>query len=252
MTEITHLLALLKQRQDTLGLSERALCRAAGVSEQAIKRLRAGHQPNGATRAKLLACLGAAEDLPLVSEARAPLAAAVPTRRTVPVIGHADSQRWYPSGPPWQREGERLMLPPLHPSVPRFAIALTGPGLDRLYPSATLLIAAPYPDLGREPTPGDRVLVLRHQGPHGWNLGAWEYGAGPDGQGLLWPRTQARDLAQPLVLTEPPALPTLGVDGLPLATGAAVALIGVIAQTLQPEPWLADWDKSSERNAGEN
>ena len=38
MTMMTDLLARLKQRQDDLGLSERALCRAAGVSEQAVKQ----------------------------------------------------------------------------------------------------------------------------------------------------------------------------------------------------------------------
>lgn len=253
MTAMTDLLALLQQRQEALGLSERALCRAAGVSEQAIKRLRAGHTPNGETRAKLLAFLGIAPGIALAPGVPPSLAALQPTRRAVPVIGESDAQRWYPSGLPWQPGGERLMLPALHSTLPRFAVTRTGAGLDRLYPRGTLLIAAPYPALGRSPEPGDRVLVLQHDGARGWALGAWEYGVGPDGQGLLWPRAQADDLAQPLVLTEPPTLAPLGPDGLPeIRSPAAITLIGVIVQTLQPEPWLADNDRFHEGNVGED
>lgn len=253
MTAMTDLLALLKQRQETLGVSERGLCRAAGVSEQAIKRLRAGHAPNGETRAKLLTFLGMAPGIALAPGARPPLAVLQPTRRAVQVIGVSDAQRWYLSGLPWQPGGERLMLPPSHSTLPRFAVTRTGAGLDRLYPRGTLLIAAPYPALGRPPEPGDRVLVLQHDSARGWALGAWEYGAGPDGQGLLWPRAQAENLAQPLVLTTRPALAPLGPDGLPeIQEASAITLIGVIVQTLQPEPWLADCDSFYEDNAGED
>lgn len=253
MMTMTDLLARLKQRQDDLGLSERALCRAAGVSEQAVKRLRAGHQPNGATRAKLLAFLGSEAGLALVPDISLPRASPLPARRTVPVIGVADSVRWHPS-PLLRLAGEeRLLLPALVPAIPRFAVRLSGPGLDRLYPPGTLLVAASYSDLGRPPMPGDRVLLLRQEMLQGWSLGAWEYGAGPDGQGLLWPRSRADGLAQPLVLTVPPALAPVGPDGFPqVQHAAAFTLIGVILHSLQPEPWLADRDVFSEENLGED
>lgn len=250
MTRVTDLLARLKQQQDALGLSERALCRAAGVSEQAVKRLRAGHRPNAETWARLAAFLA------LEGPSSSPPIAALPLPRPVgiPVIGTTNGTTWHASRLSWAGDPRPLRLPTVAglPTAPRFAFDRQGPGLDRLYPLGSLLILMSYPDLGRAPAIGDRLVALRYAADGRWNCAAWEYAEGPDGQALLWPRSDAADLQAPLLLGTSPTLAPTGPDGLPAVTAAAgVLLLGVVVQSLQPEPWLPEIQEKEEF-AGEN
>ncbi len=241
MTHVIDLLDRLKQQQERLGLSERGLCRAAGVSEQAIKRLRAGHRPNAETWARLTSFL-ALEGVSATDRSISPVP--LPRPAGVPLVGTTDGRRWHAPPLPWMGEIERpLRLPaaPHLPTAPRFAVWHRGPGLDRLYPVGSLLILMSYPDLGRAPLPGDRVIALRGAADGRWNCAGWEYAEGPDGQALLWQRSYATDLPDPLLLgTSPPLTPT-GPEGLPAVTNiGSLQLLGVIVQSLQPEPWLTE------------
>lgn len=78
----------------------------------------------------------------------------------------------------------------------KFALTVDGPSMNELYPEGSILVCVDFYELGREPRPGERVIVHRHKGGQ-TEATVKEYRL-VDGDPWLWPRSTHPEHQTPL------------------------------------------------------
>ena len=110
--------------------------------------------------------------------------------------------------------------------VERFGLQVRGASMDRVYPDGTIVIVVRYGDIGRLPTPGERVVVLRRSHQSGeFEATLKEYEIDRQGRQVLWPRSTDPEFQTPFILSE---------GDLPLADGAESLPASVSAGAFRP------------------
>lgn len=234
------LLAIIRERLEALGLSERKACLNARLKVDAIRQIKRGHRPHVDKLAALAPVLG----VPLASLVSAlgpdgaepePSRAATHTATGIPVVGRVQAGYWTGAHEWPNDERFSVAVPPLrsHPGLRRYGLVVTGQSMNRVYPENTIAICAKYLDLGRAPLPGDRVVCIRRDpASEDFEATIKEYQPGLDGQHMLWPRSNDKAHQAPIMLPGPPAAGEWVHDA-----GTPDLLIeAMVVQTICPEP----------------
>lgn len=214
-----NLIAFITEAREARKLSERAFCRECGISEQAIKSLRAGHKLSVDVLQKITDYLGTSSDaLMALANEEAPeygvklprVKSALALSDNVAVIGQVQAGTWRPALE-WSGSDRFHVSVPQHPilgKIQRYALMVNGDSMDKVYPHGTIIIVASYIDIGRNPRPGERVICVRRDLATGeFEATVKEYAQGLDGQHMLWPRSNNPEHQAPIYL---PSLPHLG------------------------------------------
>jgi hypothetical protein len=102
----------------------------------------------------------------------------------------------------------------------RFGLLVRGNSMNRLYPEGTIVLVIRFGDLGRDPAPGERVVVVRRDRKTGeFEATLKEYDRDAQGRHILWPRSADPEFQSPIVLSGQIPLP-LGEEALPAAVSA--------------------------------
>lgn len=123
----------------------------------------------------------------------------------VPIIGEVQAGSWREAVelPPEEWRYVPAQADPRYPGVPRFALVLRGPSMDKLYPDGTVLICVKLIDLGRDPVPGEKVICQRRDLAGLMEATVKELVAEKDGSFWLWPRSNHPAHQQPIPLVKP-------------------------------------------------
>lgn len=234
------LLAIIRERLEALGLSERKACLNARLKVDAIRQIKRGHRPHvdklaalapvlGVSLASLVNALG-----PDRAEPEAPRAA-THAASGIPVVGRVQAGYWTAAHEWPIDERFSVAVPPLrsYPGLRRYGLVITGQSMNRVYPENTIAICAKYLDLGRAPLPGDRVVCIRRDpASEDFEATIKEYQPGLDGQHMLWPRSNDPAHQAPIMLPGPPEAGEWVHDA-----GTPDLLIeAMVVQTICPEP----------------
>lgn len=204
------LLSRIKERLDALALSERKACLNAEVGINTIRHIRVRqHAPKPAALAKLANALGvppayfldaAAGDVKVNQQhPMAPILATIYVKGAVQAGAWQEALEWPASE--WQAvyapSDER------YKNVEKFGLVVRGNSMNKRYPEGSIVIAVKLSDLGREPNPGERVVVLRRMA----NCSEMEatvkrYEIDEEGRHILWPESYDPKYQTPIMLDE--------------------------------------------------
>ena len=107
-----------------------------------------------------------------------------------------EKSRWYPAPVAAVRRFAHL---------PQFGLEVVGPSMNELWPDGSIVICVKLIDLGRDATPGEKVVVLRRQGNGQIEATLKELRQDPQGAFWLWPRSKDPNFQQPWCLARPDA-----------------------------------------------
>jgi repressor LexA len=231
------LLAAIDARLGELKLSERKACLKAGLHPDAIRSIRRGSQPKIDKIDALALALGVPlavfRDLASRNAGAPPPATSVHDK--VPLVGFVQAGYWTAAYELPPEDHEFYSPPPLN--APRgakiFALQVRGESMNKIYPDSSILFIASYPDLGLLPNTGDKLVCLRRSPTtDDFEATAKQYELGPDGQHVLWPRSNDPDHQQPIVL--PNGLPLAEWGDIP-AGSADTLILGKVIGSFRPE-----------------
>lgn len=124
--------------------------------------------------------------------------------RQIPVVGYVQAGVWLETIELLLEDRFDIPLP-IQSGFDGFIVQgliVRGASMDLLYPHGTVLAVVKLMDLGRDPRPGERVVVFRHK--HGeTEATVKEYQIGKDGVARLWPRSTHPDFQSPILVTPP-------------------------------------------------
>lgn len=199
------LLSRIAERLAALWLSERAACKLAGVGENSIRHIRVrGHAPKADTLAKLAIALRVPPSyfLDVATDVTAAASNTAVSLGTVHVRGAVQAGVWS-EATEWPSDEWYAVTVPLsvkYMDAEKFGLEVRGTSMDRLYPDGTVVIAVKFSDIGRNPRPGERVVVLRRN-TAGVEATLKEYALDERGRHVLWPRSSDPEFQVPFVLT---------------------------------------------------
>jgi SOS-response transcriptional repressor LexA len=121
---------------------------------------------------------------------------------SIPIVGSVQAGHWRPAQ---QREADEArsvpyVAPPAWRSMPVVAFDLHGHSMDRVYPAGSVLLAVSYNDIGRDPRPGERVIVQRYRHDE-VEASCKELRSGPGGL-ELWPLSTRPEHQDPLPVSK--------------------------------------------------
>lgn len=128
------------------------------------------------------------------------------------------------------------------PSLPgqetweKYALRVRGDSMNKFYPEGSIVIVAPFFDVGRPPKPQDHVICLRRDVTDEYEATIKELQLGPDGQLILWPRSTNPDHQSPIHLPTPPHITNWGE--LHDTGDADVIFAGLVVQAVCPAPYF--------------
>lgn len=102
---------------------------------------------------------------------------------------------------------------PGHSAARQFGLEVRGPSMDELYPPGSIVVCVKLIDLGRDPRPGERVIVQRRS-DLGVEATVKELRQDEHGTYWLWPRSRHPEFQQPWKLQHNGEPDQAGVDGL--------------------------------------
>lgn len=207
------LISRINERMEALGLSGRKTCALAGVGENAIRNIRAGHAPKPTTLHKLAQTLGVPDSYFLEAAASATRGDSlaetpkeeIPHIETVYVKGIVqaglwqDALEWAPS------DWVPVFIPtdPRYPHITRFGLEVRGPSMNKVYPEGSIIIAINLDDLGRWPRTGERVVIqCRAKNSSDMEATVKRYELTPDGKQILWPESYDPLYQTPIILND--------------------------------------------------
>lgn len=231
-----ELLRRIGERLKAVKLSERKALMKAGIGLDFVRDIRRrGHSP----KVDKLAALARATQTPLsyfteVAEPDPPPStfalSKVTVRGSVQAGVWREAMEWMPD------EWFAVTVPadPRYPDIERFGLIVRGTSMDRLYPDGTIILAVRFADLGRGPSSGERVVVLRRDKQSGeYEATLKEYVVDGSGRHVLWPRSSDPEFQTPIVLAGPLSEVT-GDEVIP-----AVASAGNLHDSGEPDVMIA-------------
>lgn len=209
----TLLLSRINERLNALGLSARKTCAMAGVGENTIRNIRAGHAPKPANLHKLAKILGVPDSYFLEAAAQAtreevppnPTKPTFSAVETVYVKGKVQAGLWQDALEWPISDWLSVYIPPdpRYPDVERFGLEVCGSSMNKIYPEGSIVIAVRLDDLGRSPRSGERVIVQRRaKNSSDMEATVKRYELTPDGQHILWPESYDPLYQTPIILND--------------------------------------------------
>ena len=155
----------LDRRMKKKGWSWRRTSLEAGLEETAVKQIMYGRSlsPRGETLRKLANAFGCSvDDLLGACDAHK---TTLGTHRLVrvEVLGSVHAGEWVEAYE-WAHAERYMVEVPVevrYDALPKFALEVRGSSMNLVYPEGTIIICVLFFDLGFEPSPGRRVVVLR-------------------------------------------------------------------------------------------
>lgn len=117
----------------------------------------------------------------------------------IPVIGVVEAGSWRPTLEIDDKPLVPWVAPPAFRTYSVVAFELRGHSMDRVYPHGSIILAVTYVELGREPRPGERVIVQRYAHDE-VEATCKQLRVGSTGQLELWPESTRPEHQAPLVL----------------------------------------------------
>lgn len=125
----------------------------------------------------------------------------VPGPRTatqISVIGVVEAGAWRPAvEPPAGTSRVPWVAPSAYRGYTVVAFELAGHSMDKVYPHGSIILAVAYSDLGRDPRPGERVIVQRYAHDE-VEASCKDFRVGPQGHLELWPLSTRPEHQKPL------------------------------------------------------
>lgn len=207
------LLSRINERLELLGLSVRRACAMAGVGENTVRNIRAGHAPKPANLHKLAQVLGVPDAYLLEPAAIAKQDSKIPPEErhqisaveTVYVKGKVQAGLWQEALEWPVNDWIPVYIPadPRFPDVGRFGLEVCGPSMNKIYPEGSIIIAVTLDDLGRWPKSGERVVIQR-RAKHSSDMEATvkKYEQTDEGKHILWPESYDPLYQMPIILND--------------------------------------------------
>lgn len=240
------LLSRINERMDALGLSARKTCAMAGVGENTIRNIRAGHAPKPANLHKLAKTLGVPDShfLEAAAQAKREGAPEEPEKphfsavETVYVKGRVQAGLWQDALEWPVSDWLPVYIPadPRFPQIERFGLEVCGPSMNKVYPEGSIIIAVNLDDLGRCPRSGERVVIqCRAKNSSDMEATVKRYEVTQDGQHILWPESYDPLYQTPIILED--LAQDMGEHGLNAGNGAChdMKIIAVVVGSYRPE-----------------
>lgn len=240
------LISRINERMAELGLSGRKACAMAGVGENSIRNIRAGHAPKPATLHKLAQVLRVPDSFLLEAAAVAtresgeapPPQNKAPQIETVYVKGAVQAGLWQ-EALEWPASDWLPVYIPTddrYPHITRFGLEVRGPSMNRVYPEGSIIIAVRLDDLGRWPRSGERVVVqCRAENSSDMEATVKKYEQTEAGQHILWPESYDPRYQTPIILSDIAA--TMGKNCLDGGHSACpdMKMVAVVVGSYRPE-----------------
>lgn len=116
----------------------------------------------------------------------------------ISVIGTVEAGAWRPAtGPAPGTSRVPWVAPPAYRGYTVVAFEIAGHSMDKVYPHGSIIFAVAYTDLGRDPRPGERVIVQRYAHDE-VEASCKELRVGSQGHLELWPLSTRPEHQKPL------------------------------------------------------
>lgn len=198
----TSLQRELRRRMDGAGYNQKSLARAAGLNQTAVRDILKGRSrhPRSDTLEALARILGCTIDQLTGRTTFAATTSGVTTK--VNVIGRVQAGEWVEAFELLPDDWYAIDAPldSRFNGVPRFALEVRGPSMNRLYAQGDIVICVRISDIGRMPRSGERVVVQRTNEQGMIEATIKEYVVDEDGKVWLWPRSTYPEFQQPYLL----------------------------------------------------
>lgn len=142
------------------------------------------------------------------------------------IIGEVQAGHWLEAAE-WPQEEWMPVMVPVDPEFSRFSrfgVVVRGPSMNEIYPDGTALICVKMYDLGRDPIPGERVIVHRMNG-HGLVEATVKEYHEENGKRLLRPRSTHPDFQEAI------EMPSGDGD----SQDAEIAVVGLVLYSIRSE-----------------
>jgi transcriptional regulator with XRE-family HTH domain len=189
-------------------VTQGSLADAIGVEQPRISEIIAGRRTVRAAEARSMAAYLELPESVVLARLEGDVEVDTPANQWVPlkhimVVGAVQAgvygealewpdQDWYPAPigafPSYERYMQRGLL-------------VRGESMNELYPDGSIVACVKYIDLGRDPIPGERVVVMRAIDGF-YEATLKEIRQAPDGTWWLWPRSTHPSFQQPWQLTD--------------------------------------------------
>lgn len=200
------LLQRIDERLDALKLSERKACLDAGVGLKSIYHIRErGHAPKPATLKALAKALKVSAEYFLDASADIEGGLANNNLARIYVVGSVQAGEWQSALEREPDDWYTMTMPAdnRYPDMRLFGLEVHGNSMNEYYPNGTVVFVIPYGDLGRTPTSGERVVVLRRErASDTFEATIKEYQQDDRGRHILWPRSRDPDFQTPIILSD--------------------------------------------------
>lgn len=116
----------------------------------------------------------------------------------VTVVGRVQAGSWGPAMQSGNKKTVPYAAPDAWSGYQVVAFEISGPSMSRVYPNGSHVVCVSYEDLGREPRPGERVIVQRTRRDGLVEASCKEYRISEKGLRELWPLSDHPDHQKPL------------------------------------------------------
>lgn len=117
----------------------------------------------------------------------------------IPVVGAVQAGVWRAAVEDDEHRSVPYVAPPAYRQYAVVAFEVVGHSMDRVYPHGSTLVAVSYDELGRDPRPGERVIVQRYRHDE-VEATCKELRVGLRGHLELWPLSSRPEFQTPLPL----------------------------------------------------
>lgn len=123
----------------------------------------------------------------------------------VPIIGAVQAGVWQDSveWPPSEHYTLPMLIPTGFQGLTIRGLEVRGPSMDEIYPHGSVVVCAPFIELGRPPRSGERVVAIRTRAMGESEATIKEYRIDKDGKQRLWPRSTHPDFQAPIAIDAP-------------------------------------------------
>jgi repressor LexA len=192
----------LRRRMEAAGYNQKSLARAAGLNQTAVRDILKGRSrhPRSDTLEALARILGCTIDQLTGRPDFAAVTVGATTK--VNVVGRVQAGEWVEAfeSPPDDWYAIDAPLDERFRGIPRFALKVLGPSMNRLYAEGDVVVCVRIADAGRMPRSGERVIVQRSNAQGMIEATIKEYVVDEDGNVWLWPRSNHPEFQQPYLL----------------------------------------------------
>lgn len=186
----------IKELREAQGLSQQELAEAAGTSNQQIGRLEKSTRRLTVDWMERLA--------PPLQVAPQELMSITTSQHRIRLIGEVRAGDWIPPDEKEAHDGEyfNVPLPEIYAKLRPYALRVSGPSMNLIYPQGTILICCHLEDLHEDARPGKFYIIEDVDEHGGIEATVKEFQLDKDGKRWAWPRSNDPRWQAPVALDE--------------------------------------------------